>query len=267
MHYKTYLITSEDTDKQYIGITKNTLNYRLKQHFRSAKNGSPLALHRSIRKFGLGSFSIELISDCMSESQAKEEEQRLIFERKTMAPSGYNMTPGGDGCVDLSPEARERQKESVRLRHADPEFKERHREGCKLSYTQERKDKISRAHSGKGMHPNAMAGILEAKKTPEYREKASRVAKEKWKEPGYKEKWVDRKKAKHIEKASRFPVRSDGAIFSSTRSAANYMQSEGWEKAAPNNICMACNGKYKTSCGYSWDWIDGDEARAIGGII
>lgn len=267
MNYKTYLITSQATGKKYVGITKNTLDYRLKQHFRSAKNGSPLALHRAIRKFGAGTFSIEIISDCMSERQAKEEEKRLIQQRNTLAPNGYNMTPGGDGCVDLAPEAKERKKESMRLRHTDPEFKRRHREACKLSYTQERKDKISRAHSGRSMHPNAMAAILEAKKTPEYKEKARRAAKEKWEEPGYKEKWRDAKKAKHIEKASRFPARSDGMIFSSTRSAANYMKSEGWEKAAPNNICLTCNGKYKTSCGYSWEWIDGDKARAIGGII
>jgi len=177
------------------------------------------------------------------------------------------MTPGGEGCVDLCDESKNRKSKSVTERHADPGYKERHRKGCSDSWSKERKEHVSSVHRGKKMHPNAAAAIKEVKKTDRYRETARKAAKRTWNQPGYKDAWIQSKLEKHILKAKRFPMRDDGLIFSSTRSAANHMRDEGFEKAAPNNICMACNGKYKSSYGHSWSWINGDKARSRGGIL
>ena len=267
MKHICYAISSTTGDKLYVGYTSKTLNHRFKQHCRDAKNGSRLVLHRSMRKHGFECFSIRALEVFDNQEEALNAECRYIRELNSVAPRGYNMTLGGEGCVDLCDESKSRKSKSVKNRHADPEYKERHRKGCVYSWDDKRREHVSSVHRGKKMHPNAAAAIREVKKTDEYREIARKAAKRTWEQPGYKESWVQSKLEKHILKAERFPMRDDGLIFSSTRSAANHMKNEGYEKAAPNNICLACNGKYKTSYGHHWSWINGDDARKQGGIL
>lgn len=262
-----YEIKSSATHKKYIGITGRSASTRIAQHFRDAMSGSRLLLHRAIRKYGKETFSISVIRECETREEAARLEVELIEKLGTLNPGGYNMTTGGEGVVELCADGKRRKSESVKARHRDPEYKARHLAGVIRSRTPEFREKMSKAHKGKPMHPNAAKAILEAKKTPEYREIAREAAKKTWSKPGYKDDWVKAKLAKHIQKAARFPMRDDGLIFSSTRSAARYMAAEGWEKAAPNNISLACSGRYKTSCGHAWSWIDGDQARLVGGII
>lgn len=262
-----YEITSSATHKKYVGITGRGASVRIAQHFKDAMSGSRLLLHRAIRKYGKETFSISVICECETKEEACRLEVDLIEKLGTLSPGGYNMTAGGEGVVELCEEGKRRKSESAKARHQDPEFKARHLAGVIRSKTPEFREKISKAHKGKPMHPNAAKAILEAKKTQEYREIAREASKRTWSKPGYKDDWVKAKLAKHIQKAARFPMRDDGLIFSSTRSAARYMAAEGWEKAAPNNISLACGGRYKTSCGHAWSWVDGDRARLVGGII
>lgn len=267
MKHICYIVTSTAGDKVYVGYTGKPLERRLGQHFRDARNGSRTALHRAMRKYGFECFSIRALEAFDNREEALNAERRYIQELNSIAPRGYNMTPGGDGCVDLCDESKSRKSKNLIKRHADPEYKKRHRKGCRDSWDDKRREHVSSVLRGKGMHPNAAAAIREAKKTDEYREIASEAAKRTWDQPGYKEAWIQAKLEKHILKAKRFPMRDDGLIFSSTRSAANHMRNEGHEKAAPNNICLACNGKYKTSYGHHWSWINGDDARKQGGIL
>lgn len=267
MKHICYIISSTADDKVYVGYTGRPIEQRLTKHFRDARNGSQLVLHRAMREHGLECFSIRVLEEFDSREEALNAECRHIKELNSIAPSGYNMTTGGEGVVELCADGKQRKSESAKARHRDPDFKARHLAGVIRSRTPECREKISKAHKGKPMHPNAAKAILEAKKTPEYREIARKAAKRTWDQPGYKESWIQSKLEKHILKAKRFPMRDDGLIFSSTRSAANHMKNEGYEKAAPNNICLACNGKYKTSYGHRWSWINGDDARKRGGII
>lgn len=262
-----YVVSSTADDKVYVGYTGKSLERRLSQHFRDARNGSRLVLHRAMRKHGFECFSIRVLEAFDNREEALNAECRYIQELNSIAPRGYNMTPGGDGCVDLCDESKSRKSKSAIKRHADPEYKKRHRKGCRASWDDKRREHMSSVLRGRKMHPNTAAAIREAKKTDEYREIARIAAKRTWEQPGYKEAWIQAKLEKHILKAKRFPMRDDGLIFSSTRSAANHMKNEGHEKAAPNNICLACNGKYKTSYGHHWSWINGDDAREQGGIL
>ncbi len=267
MKHTCYIISSTADDKVYVGYTSRPIERRLRQHFRDARNGSRLFLHRAMRKHGFECFSIRVLEAFDNREEALNAECRYIKELNSIAPRGYNMTTGGEGVVELCADGKRRKSESARALHRDPDFKARHRKGCIDSWDDKRREHVSSVHRGKGMHPNAAAAIREAKKTDEYREIARKAAKRTWAQPGYKESWVKSKLEKHILKAKKFPMRGDGLIFSSTRSAANYMKSEGHEKAAPNNICLACNGKYKTSYGHRWSWINGDDARKQGGIL
>lgn len=267
MNFKTYIISSTVNNKLYVGINGDSLSSRFNQHINKSNNSSQVYLHRAIRKYGADKFSIRLEKGGMTSFEAAEREKSLIADMGTMAPSGYNMTGGGEGCFEPCEQVRMVKSKKAKALHQDPDFKKRHRDGIMSCFTPERRLAISKKHKGKKMHPNAARAILEAKKTDEYKEIASAAARKTWEQDGYKEKWAQGKLEKHIQKAKKFPMREDGLIFSSTRSAAKYMQENHGANAACNNICMACNGKYKTSCGYKWSWIDGDKAREIGGII
>jgi len=255
------------TGKSYIGMTGQTLDQRIKSHARDARRGAPFCFHRAIRKYGLDAFEVEAISTHQTQEDALNAEFEHIRKLGTVAPNGYNMTPGGAGVLSMTDESRKKHREAVTKKHQDPEFKKRHKAGCLKSMTPERLEIISKAHKGKKMHPNAAEAIYKAKQTDAYKKIASKAAKKTWEQDGYKEKWKKATKQKHIANAARFPQRDDGLVFASTRDAANYMKKDGWPKAVPNNICLVCNGKYRHSCGHVWRWIEGETARKDGGII
>jgi len=268
--YIVYVVKCDKTNKMYVGATSNGFSERWKQHERQARSGAQSVLHKAIRKHGSASFELIETLTLKDRREMFDEEKRQIATRQTVAPSGYNLTNGGEG-VSGSPETRRIQSEKAKIKHQDCEFKEKHRASIVSSFEGEdgmhRRKVISASKTGRKMHPNAAKAILASKKTEEYRKIAAAAASKTWATPGYREKWSKSKREKHIRKAKRFPMREDGVIFRSTRSAANYMKWQGFDKAAPNNICLACNGKYNTSYGFVWEWVDGEEARASGAEI
>jgi len=92
-----YKITNLFYGTSYIGKTVHSLERRWIQHLSDAIAGSEFYLHRAIRKYGPDSFSKEIICECDSQEQMSEIEKFCIIAFDTKAPSGYNMTDGGDG--------------------------------------------------------------------------------------------------------------------------------------------------------------------------
>ena len=70
--YKVYIIKSLVNDKIYIGYTKHSLKHRLSTHFRNAKKNSMVnnKFARSILKYGLGNFTIDLLYECSDKNEA-----------------------------------------------------------------------------------------------------------------------------------------------------------------------------------------------------
>jgi len=262
--YLVYVIQNKANGLKYVGATSQTFKKRWSQHLRASRAGSESYIHRAIKKSGKESFFCESVTFCLSSEDMYKKEIELISKIGTVAPNGYNLNIGGLGIVPTM-DSRKKQSVCAKKYHSDPIFKERHRAAVKKSRgTDEQRAITSRIHKGKVMHPNAKAAIMAAKKTDEYKAIASNAAKKTWEKEGFKDFWKKSKLENHINNAKRFPMREDGMIFSSTRSAADFMVSQGFKKAASNNICLACNGKYKSSYGYSWSWVCGDKARVSG---
>lgn len=220
-------------------------------------------LHRAIRKYGEAQFEVYPIVEVATEAEAFALEVDAVSFFASMGISGYNMTPGGEGVTELTDGSRLVRIQKALLAHADPAFKERHRQGILKSMTPEVRARIGAAHKGKMMHPNAAKAIAEAKKLPENRATARRAAIEVWQREGYRERWAARKEEKHLAHAERFPYCVTlEKVFASTRVAAQYLRSIGHEKAANNNISQACGGKYKSCCGYAWRWMGREEVAA-----
>jgi group I intron endonuclease len=270
MKFSVYIVKCVPSGKLYVGATTQAVAKRWGQHKRQARAGAQSVLHRAIRKHGADSFELVDVINLPDKDSMFIEERRQIALRSTTSPTGYNLTHGGEG-VPGTDEVRRKQSEKAKLNHQNYEVKSNHIAGVKKAWTgpdgQARREAMSARKTGKPMHPNAKKAIMEAKKTEWYKEVAAKAAAKVWATPGYKDGWVKSKLKKHIASAKRFPMRGDGLIFSSTRSAANYMREEGHSSAAANNICLACNGKYSTSYGHKWKWIDGEEARVSGAEI
>ena len=108
-----YLIRNNETGKDYIGQSLshrlNRSRYRpfghlgrFKDHISEALNNKKTKqctyLNASIRHYGREAFSVELLERCKP-TEMDEVERRLILERKTLAPRGYNLTAGGKGAM------------------------------------------------------------------------------------------------------------------------------------------------------------------------
>lgn len=114
--YKIYLITNIENKKQYVGITKFSLEERFSQHI---KRG--FILTEAIQKYGHQKFSIKLIEEVESAERAYELEQYYIKQYDTKVPNGYNLTDGGDGIFgwEASEEYRQECSERVKQLHKE----------------------------------------------------------------------------------------------------------------------------------------------------
>lgn len=93
--YKLYLITNILTGSEYVGLTVNSLEQRLKQHFAAARKGRKSAFSNALRKYGLSAFKIELIkSDAQTYDELQEQEVLEIVKRDSIR-NGYNTAQGG----------------------------------------------------------------------------------------------------------------------------------------------------------------------------
>jgi hypothetical protein len=94
MTHSLYCLTSP-SGKKYYGISKR-FEARMMEHMRSAKAGVDYVLSKAIRKYGWDSFRKEVVCTGVV-SVIKQLEVSAIAVDNTLAPSGYNMTAGGDG--------------------------------------------------------------------------------------------------------------------------------------------------------------------------
>lgn len=105
---KVFLIyrhTCTVNQKSYIGLTSKTIETRWNEHCSDARNGSRLAFHCAIRKYGEEAWHHETLEVHETFEAACAAEVRLIAEHRTFLHEatsvGYNMTRGGDGVCDV----------------------------------------------------------------------------------------------------------------------------------------------------------------------
>jgi group I intron endonuclease len=156
--YKIYLITNIENKKQYVGITKFSIEERFSQHI---KRG--FLLTEAIQKYGQKNFSVKIIEEVESTERAYELEIFYIKEYNTKVPHGYNLTDGGDGIFgwEASEEYRQECSERLKLLH-----KEKKVGMYGKTHSEETKNKMSDASKGK-----AKPWLVGVKKSEETKEK------------------------------------------------------------------------------------------------
>ena len=95
--FKIYQVLNKKNNKEYIGLTIQTIKDRLKGHFSEATNTkSNSKFHRAIRKYGKQSFTVSLIrNDATNYKELGNQEIDEIKSRDAIK-KGYNTSKGGD---------------------------------------------------------------------------------------------------------------------------------------------------------------------------
>ena len=100
-----YIITCTETHKVYIGQTRDTLDFRFRNHLYAAKAGRNKSLiYRAIRKYGEAAFHISLLEelpDCTIDQLNEREIYWIAQYQANNRSYGYNLTEGGGGCSGL----------------------------------------------------------------------------------------------------------------------------------------------------------------------
>jgi group I intron endonuclease len=93
--YRLYRMTNSKNNKEYIGITANDLQVRLRGHRRQAKKGTRSPLYNAMRHHGIKNFCIELLRDDASDFIELQDQEVEEIERRQTMINGYNTAAGG----------------------------------------------------------------------------------------------------------------------------------------------------------------------------
>lgn len=91
-----YAITNKINNKTYIGQTNNP-TYRFKCHkFNYKYKYKSNALYSAFIKYGIENFTFQIIEEHTTRIDTNDAEEFYIQLFKTLAPNGYNLSPGGN---------------------------------------------------------------------------------------------------------------------------------------------------------------------------
>ena len=143
MKISIYCVTNTENNKKYIGITKNDIQQRLREHITQSRY-SDYKFHQAIRKHGSDIFEIVEIDSAESKDEALELESKYIKEFDTFN-SGYNMNEGGVGLVYHTDESKQKMSENnywkgkSRSKELNPMFGKTHSEESKRLMSEKKK--------------------------------------------------------------------------------------------------------------------------------
>lgn len=217
-----YLITNTINGKKYVGKTTLSIEDRFKRHQYVSKRDSTY-LYAAMRKYGVENFTISLLEEVHDASILSSKEMIWI---SNINPE-YNMTKGGDGG-DTSSSKRYKEymkSHSEKMSGANnPFYGKKHNDETKRKIsekktgtilTEETKQKISVANLGK-------------KKTPESIRKTSLANSKTW-----------------------FLIDPSGDSIEVVN-LSEFCSHNGLDQ---RNMCNMYRGKYKSSKGYTRDYI------------
>ena len=105
-----YLATNKTNGKQYVGLTRRSLDARWNQHVNVANKGAKTYFHRAIVKHGMAGFDVHPIASALSLDYLADLERTLIADLKPE----YNQTNGGE--VTMGRKYNDAAKEQIRLK-------------------------------------------------------------------------------------------------------------------------------------------------------
>ena len=180
-----YLIRNLKNNKCYIGkTTRDAVKTRIRDHLRG-KGSQPVK--DAIEKYGQDAFTYEILHDGIIPEFLAALEIESIAKFNTIAPQGYNLTKGGEGCSPsevtrqkisqahkgktLSAETRRKISKAGKGRKHSPETRRRMSDAQKgktpwkdKKHSPETRRKISESNKGKDFSPEHRRKISQSMK-------------------------------------------------------------------------------------------------------
>lgn len=183
-----YQLTSP-SGKSYIGITLKTAQERFEDHKVNYRRRRT-ALHRAFRKYGPENFQLKTLVIANDWKYLCDLECEAIVAFGTKGPSGYNMTGGGDGVVEMCAESKEIHRENTSKGTLAAWQREDYRKSRAAAQARpEVKEKLRRAivdaklWDREEYREKRLAGLRD----PEVRARISASVSRLWKDPAYRE--------------------------------------------------------------------------------
>lgn len=201
--------------KKYIGATNN-YRRRFSEHQQFAKEILPRqVIHRALRKYGWGDVVYSFLGHFKTEQEAHEFEKACIVKFKTKVPHGYNMTDGGDGVLNPTPETIRRRSESLKKAFTDPGERKKRSERMQSLWQDEKKRgeiiEGIKAHWAKpGNKENRNEKIRQTKADPEKRRQQSERMIAWWAIPENREKHSEKMKQTNKRRPENMERQSEG---------------------------------------------------------
>jgi group I intron endonuclease len=162
----------------YIGKAHNGIRSRKSDHIRTAKNGNGEYFHRAMRKYGVCNFRWSVIKRGPIEELSRLEIS-AIAQYKRAGYKVYNLTDGGEGCLNLSPELLAKRNAAIKKAWADLEVRTRQSDTLKAALNcPEVRKKYSAASKISQNRPEVKAKIKATRSTPEAKARYSAIQKE-----------------------------------------------------------------------------------------
>lgn len=110
-----YLVTNKENGHKYVGVTTGSIQKRWREHRFSARHDMKRPLYRAMRKYGEGSFAVEVLATAKDKDELKLLERQFIQSLRTYARDGmgYNLTLGGDGLEKMNSTCGEKRPNAV----------------------------------------------------------------------------------------------------------------------------------------------------------
>lgn len=255
--------------RSYIGVSVDPKR-RWSTHKTAASNGSHLAIHRAIRKYGADNFKHQIVFEARgknSQAICFRAEKTLVKFHETLHPTGYNLLEGGNTASGYSLETSKRHREKIINALADPAVRKKMSEKATAHFSdplaRQRTSNSTKAYFEK--NPEARVAMSELKRatvTKEHQQKMTAAAVLAMKRP--------KEAQRRSESAKKTLMRPDvisarraalarpvvcietGQHFEAINDAVRWLQSIGMLLAQNTHISRVASGKEKKAYGYTW---------------
>lgn len=270
--YIVYCHTLISDGRKYIGITCNNPRKRWNYGNGYRKNKY---FYRAIKKYGWDSFKHDILFEDLTKEEACQKEQELIREFKTTDNAfGFNLTSGGEGTYGFKFSEESKKKMSLAKKGWKPpkeatqkSIATRKANGYKGAFygkklSEEHKRHISEGHMGMVFTEDRKRHISETKKGKKYnRPNYSHSEETKRKigdaNRGQKRGHLPQEQREKISLANRNNSMSKpimcvelGTLYPSLHEATRQLGIDA------SNISACCRGKYKTTHGYTFRYVE-----------
>ena len=177
-----------------------------------------------VRKHGR---TVRIVADGLDEELAFLGEVELIDKLRRLGADLTNTTEGGEGATITDPAAKQRHRESIKAALARPEVRER-------------------------LSASIRAGLAD----PAVRARRNQAISAAWSRPEARARKSAASKAAAAGRRTAVLCASTGARFASMADAAAWLRENGWPKATPSKICLACSGARPAAYGFTWQYAN-----------